>query len=134
RLCIGCLLVSFAIFLAGCTRSSSGTAWVAGDSNGGPPLTKVTLQADWYPQPEHGGFYTALLKGYYKDEGLDLTIQPGSQYLVPDPLVAVAATMQNDPQGIMVRQDSQIRTFTDLHGHTVAVKPGSTWFQFLVKR
>ena len=125
-----------------------------------PGLTKVTLQADWYPQPEHGGFYTALLKGYYKDEGLDLTIQPGSQYLVPDqqvavgaaqfgmgssdrtlesvadghPLVAVAATMQNDPQGIMVRQDSQIRTFTDLHGHTVAVKPGSTWFQFLVKR
>ena len=28
-------------------------------------MTKVTLQADWYPQPEHGGFYTALVKGYY---------------------------------------------------------------------
>ena len=25
-------------------------------------LTKVILQADWYPQPEHGGFYTALVK------------------------------------------------------------------------
>ena len=34
-----------------------------------PGLTKVTLQADWYPQPEHGGFFTALVKGYYKDEG-----------------------------------------------------------------
>jgi NitT/TauT family transport system substrate-binding protein len=34
----------------------------------------------------------------------------------------------------MVRQDSPIHSFTDLHGHTVAVKPGSTWFQFLVKR
>ena len=37
----------------------------------------MTLQADWYPQPEHGGFYTALVKGYYRDEGLDLDIQPG---------------------------------------------------------
>jgi NitT/TauT family transport system substrate-binding protein len=123
-------------------------------------LTKVVLQADWYPQPEHGGFYTALIKGFYNDEGLDVTIQPGSQYAVPDqqvavgaaqfgmgssdrtlesvadghPLIAVAATMQSDPQGIMVRKESPIHTFSDLHGHSVAVKPGSTWFQYLVKR
>jgi NitT/TauT family transport system substrate-binding protein len=146
------LLFALVILAAGC-RSPSSTARTAG-------LTKVTLQADWYPQPEHGGFYTAVIKGYYKDEGLDLTIQPGSQYLIPDqqvavgaaqfgmgssdrtlesvadgqPLAAVAATMQNDPQGIMVRQNSPIHSFSDLHGHTVAVKPGSTWFQFLVKR
>ena len=145
-----CLSLFLAAALAaGCGRSSTGTG-----------LTKVTLQADWYPQPEHGGFYTALVKGYYKDEGLDVTIQPGSQYLIPDqqvavgaaqfgmgssdrtlesvadghPLVAVAATMQNDPQGIMVRKDSPVRSFSDLHGHTIAVKPGSTWFQYLARR
>ena len=145
-----CLVVFLAATLAiGCGRSSISTG-----------LTKVTLQADWYPQPEHGGFYTALVKGYYKDEGLDVTIQPGSQYLIPDqqvavgaaqfgmgssdrtlesvadghPLVAVAATMQNDPQGIMVRKDSPVRSFSDLHGHTIAVKPGSTWFQYLARR
>lgn len=138
-----------ALIFTGCRGQSAGTG-----------LSKVTLQADWYPQPEHGGFYTALVKGYYKDEGLDLTIQPGSQYAIPDqqvavgtaqfgmgssdrtlesvadghPLVAVAATMQSDPQGIMVRQDSPVRTFNDLHGHSVAVKPGSTWFQYLVRR
>ena len=121
---------------------------------------KVTLQADWYPQPEHGGFYTALVKGYYRDEGLDLSIQPGGPYVVVpqqvasgaaqfgmassdqilesvaggQPLVAVAATMQRDPQGIMVRKDSPIRTFEDLNGHTVAVKLGSTWFEYLLKR
>jgi NitT/TauT family transport system substrate-binding protein len=143
-------LFAAAAITAGCSSHSAST----------PGLTKVVLQADWYPQPEHGGFYTALVKGYYKDEGLDLTIQPGSQYLIPDqqvavgaaqfgmgssdrtlesvsdghPLVAVAATMQKDPQGIMVRKDSPIHSFTDLHGHTVAIKPGSTWFQFLVKR
>lgn len=148
----GCVLAS-----VGCGAKSGTPSGIPGV--GGQP-TKLTLQADWYPQPEHGGFYTALVKGFYRDEGLDVTIQPGSQYLIPDqqvavgaaqfgmgssdrtlesvadghPLVAVAATMQNDPQGIMVRKDSPVRSFVDLHGHTVAVKPGSTWFQFLVKK
>jgi len=124
-------------------------------------LTKITLQADWYPQPEHGGFYTALAKGYYKDEGLDVSIQPGGPYVsveqqvstgvaqfgmgssdlvleaVADgqPLVAVAATMQHDPQGIMVRKDSPIRTFADLNGHTVAIKIGaSTWWEYIARK
>jgi NitT/TauT family transport system substrate-binding protein len=155
---IGCLLVLFAPGLTGCSRSSSSSSTVA--SNGRPPLTKVTLQADWYPQPEHGGFYTALAKNYYKDEGLDVTIQPGGPYTVVEqqvsvgaaqfgmgssdrtlesvaggqPLVAVAATMQRDPQGIMVRQGSPIHSFADLNGHTISIKPGYTWFAYLVKR
>lgn len=123
-------------------------------------LTNLKLQADWYPQPEHGGFYTALLKGYYKDAGLDVTILPGGPYLtaeqqvsvgvaelgmsssdrilesisVGQPLVAVAATMQHDPQGIMVRKDSPVRSFADLDGHTVAIKTGSTWFRYIERR
>jgi NitT/TauT family transport system substrate-binding protein len=146
-----CLVVFVAAFLVGCHRSTP-------QSDRG--LTKITLQADWYPQPEHGGFYTALVKGYYKEEGLDLSIQPGGPYVVVpqqvasgsaqfgmassdqilesvaggQPLVAVAATMQRDPQGIMVRKDSPIRSFADLNGHTVAVKLGSTWFEYLLKR
>jgi NitT/TauT family transport system substrate-binding protein len=129
-------------------------------ASGGASLSRVTLQADWYPQPEHGGFYTALVKGYYKDAGLDLSIQPGGPYVTPEqqvsvgtaqlgmsssdkilesiadgqPLVAVAATMQHDPQGIMVRKDSPIHSFADLNGHTVAIKTGSTWFQYIEKR
>jgi NitT/TauT family transport system substrate-binding protein len=135
-----------------------------GGCNHGSPenkgLTKVTLQTDWYPQPEHGGFYTAQVKGYYKEEGLDVTIQPGGPYLQPyqqvaagaaqfgmggsdkilesvatgQPLVAVAATLQHDPQGIMVRESSPVHTFSDLSGHTVAVTPGSTWFRYVVER
>jgi NitT/TauT family transport system substrate-binding protein len=123
-------------------------------------LTKVVLQADWYPQPEHGGFYTALVKGYYKEEGLDVTIQPLGPYLSAEkqvssgaaqfgmgssdrtleaiadgqPLVAVAATMQHDPQGVMVRKDSPIKTFADLNGHTVAIKTGSTWWEYIERR
>ncbi len=145
--------VTALLVLTGCHRSSS-----QGEQDTG--LVKVTLQADWYPQPEHGGFYTALVKGYYKQESLDLSIQPGGPYVVVpqqvasgaaqfgmassdqilesvadgQPLVAVAATMQRDPQGIMVHKDSPIHSFADLNGHTVAVKLGSTWFEYLLKR
>jgi NitT/TauT family transport system substrate-binding protein len=142
-------ICALAVSFAGCRRSSN--------ANG---LFPVKLQADWYPQPEHGGFYDALAKGYYRDEGLDLTIVPGGPYVVVEeqvatggaqfgmsssdkilesiadgqPLVAVAATMQRDPQGVMVRKDSPVQSFADLNGHTVAVKTGSTWWEYISKR
>lgn len=124
-------------------------------------LIPVSLQTDWYPQPEHGGFYDALVKGYYKAEGLDVKILPGGPFANPEPLVAsgriqfgmqssdhileaiansgepvvaVAATMQSDPQGIMVHADSPIHSWADLEGSTVAVRPGSTWWEFIVQR
>ncbi len=137
------------IFIAGCHREAT--------ANG---LTAVAFQTDWYPQPEHGGFYEALLKGYYRDQGLDVTILPGgpmnvaeqlvstgtaqfamgsSDHLLEadsqgEPLVAVGATMQTDPQGIMVHAGSPVRTFTDLDGRAIAVKTGSTWFEYIVRR
>jgi NitT/TauT family transport system substrate-binding protein len=129
-----------------------------GISNSG--LIPVKFQADWYPQPEQGGFYEAQLKGYYRQEGLDVSILPGGPYVIAEQqvslgaaqfamgssdrvlaadsqgqsLVAVAATMQHDPQGIMVHADSAVHTFADLEGHSVAAKPGSTWFEYLVAR
>jgi NitT/TauT family transport system substrate-binding protein len=143
------LVCSSALLLVGCSAKKS--------ANG---LFPVKFLTDWYPQPEHGGFYNALVKGYYKDEGLDVTIVPGGPYIVGDqqvaanavqfgmassdkvleaigndePLIAIGATMQHDPQGIMVHADSPVHTFADLEGHTVAVKPGSTWFAYLEKR
>jgi NitT/TauT family transport system substrate-binding protein len=51
------------------------------------------------------------------------------------PIVAVAATMQRDPQAVMVHQNSPVHTFQDLDGHAVAIRLGlSTWFDYLVKR
>jgi NitT/TauT family transport system substrate-binding protein len=123
-------------------------------------LIPVTFQADWYPQPEHGGFYDALAKGYYKAEGLDVTILPGGPYVADEalvasgkiqfamqssdhvlqsiananePLLAIGATMQSDPQGIMLHADSPVHTWTDLNGHTVAVRAGATWWEFIVE-
>lgn len=121
---------------------------------------KVRLATDWYPQPEHGGFYHALIRGYYRDAGIDVEILPGGpnafatqkvatraaefgmgstdDVLMANergiPVVAVGATMQHDPQGIMVHEASPVRGFADLGGKTVAVTPGTTWFPYLVKR
>jgi NitT/TauT family transport system substrate-binding protein len=138
------------IVIIGCHRQPAATAG----------LFPVVLQTDWYPQPEHGGFYEAKEEGLYKAAGLDITIHPGGPYVSAEqqvasgaaqfalgssddvlvavsrglPLVAVAATMQQDPQAVMVHAESSIQTFQDLDGHTIAVRPGSIWFQYLVSR
>lgn len=137
--------------LAGCHRSSPSAA---------TGLTPVRLQLDWYPQPEHGGFFAAQLLGFYKDEGLDVTILPLPQYgsvaqQVANgkadiglgssdqvlewnsnglPLLAVSATMQHDPQAIMMHKDSPIHDFQDLEGHTVAAQTGATWLKYVIGR
>jgi len=120
----------------------------------------VRLQLDWYPQPEQGGFFTAQQLGYYKAEGLDVTILPLPQYgsvaqqvaagkadfglgssdQVLEwnsnglPLVAVSATMQHDPQAIMVHKDSSVNEFKDLEGRTVAAQTGATWLKYVISR
>lgn len=136
-----------------------------GGCHGSPPpaaggLTPVRLQLDWYPQPEQGGFFAAQLLGYYKAEGLDVSINPLPQYGSVAPLiasgkadfglaasdqilewnsnglqfVAISATMQHDPQAIMVHKNSPIYDFKDLEGHAVAAHTGATWLKYLISR
>ncbi|MGE3148142.1 MAG: ABC transporter substrate-binding protein [Pseudorhodoplanes sp.] len=40
-------------------------------------LTKVTFSLDFIPLGRHAPWYAALAEGYFKDEGLDVTIIPG---------------------------------------------------------
>src|ERR1700738_3762403 len=40
--------------------------------------TKVKMRLDWKGGAQHAPFYFGKQKGYYKDEGLDLDIIPGS--------------------------------------------------------
>jgi ABC-type nitrate/sulfonate/bicarbonate transport system substrate-binding protein len=40
-----------------------------------PELTRAILSLDWVPNTNHTGFYVALEKGWYEDEGIDLEIQ-----------------------------------------------------------
>jgi NitT/TauT family transport system substrate-binding protein len=145
------LAAACAFTLAGCHNSPHATS--AG-------LTPISLQLDWYPQPEQGGFFAAQLLGYYKAEGLDVTLLPLPQYgsvaqLVATgkadfglgssdqvlewssnglPLVAVSATMQHDPQAVMVHKDSPVQDLKDLEGHTIAAQTGATWLKYVILR
>lgn len=115
------------------------------------------MQTDWFPQAEHGGFYQALLRGYYREEGLEVEILPGgvnaqinlkvargdadfgmnrSDLLFVAqqrglPIVVVGAHMQHDPQALMLHEDNPVNSFSDLDGKTVVAAPSMVWIPYL---
>ncbi|MES2694362.1 MAG: ABC transporter substrate-binding protein [Verrucomicrobiota bacterium] len=122
--------------------------------------TKITVQLDWVAEPEHGGFYQAEAKGYFRDAGLDVTIIPGGPgaQVLPSvatgkadiaqadqvgtlqqqaeglPFVQFAAVFQDDPSGILVHADSPVRKFEDLQGKTIIARPAWPFLEFLKKK
>jgi NitT/TauT family transport system substrate-binding protein len=157
---IGCLLLAAAL-AAGCSRSSE-SAKTASQENPATDqhLMKVGFQLDWYPVAEDGGEFQALVKNYYRDAGLDVSIAPGgpASYGIQKvatgrvqfsmgpcddvilavnqgaPLLIVGAHMQHNPQAIMVHEDSAVRSFRDLDGKSVMAVPGSAWPTFVERR
>ncbi|XDA98668.1 ABC transporter substrate-binding protein [Sulfitobacter sp. LCG007] len=43
----------------------------------------MTLQLKWVTQAQFAGYYVALEKGFYEEEGLDVTIKPGGPDIAP---------------------------------------------------
>lgn len=150
------LLASLALLslVLGCSRSKEEPASASGETP-----RKVTLQLNWYPEHEHGGFYAALLDGIYNDHGLDVRIIPGGSKVAvahqlvtgradfalasadevllarsqSARLVALFAPIDQSPRCIMVHESSGITSLRDLHGR-VALKGGSPFVTFLEKR
>lgn len=101
--------------------SGSGTAAsaapAASEAPAGDPVP-VKLQLKWVPQAQFAGYYVALKKGYYKDEGLDVSILPGGPDIVPEQQVAggsadigvdwVASLLTSQEQGMPLIQIAQI--------------------------
>lgn len=48
----------------------------------------LTLQLKWVTQAQFGGYYVAKDKGFYKEEGLDVTILPGGPDIAPVQVLA----------------------------------------------
>ncbi|MEV8468510.1 ABC transporter substrate-binding protein [Fluviibacterium sp. DFM31] len=48
----------------------------------------VTLQLQWVTQAQFAGYYVALDKGFYEEEGLDVTIKPGGPDIAPPQVLA----------------------------------------------
>lgn len=144
-------LLSLAL-VTGCGKKTA-----TADANG---RIKIRFQTDWFPQPEHGGYYQAVAKGYYAAEGLDVEIVkggPNAQVMTSvatgraqlgmtngdDVIVAVgrgvpikmvAAEMQRDAQGILYHAENPIRSLQDLDGKTIMAGAGSIWLQVAQKK
>nr|WP_321253466.1 ABC transporter substrate-binding protein [uncultured Ruegeria sp.] len=49
---------------------------------------EVTLQLKWVGQAQFAGYFVAEAKGYYDEEGLDVTIKPGGPDIAPEQVIA----------------------------------------------
>jgi NitT/TauT family transport system substrate-binding protein len=114
-------------------------AGAAGIALAGPALAldEITFGTNWVTEPEHGGFYQAVVDGTYEKYGLKVTILPKAEeqmllgkkidfYMVGNllqtfsaveqdvPVMVVASMFQKDPQIIMAHPESGLKTFGDL--------------------
>ena len=99
---------------------AGGSAPAASDDADFTPLTSVKLQLQWLPQAQFAGYYVALDKGYFQEEGFDdVEVVPSGGDIVPqDALVAgdvdfavawvpkVLGTMEN--QGVELTDIAQV--------------------------
>ena len=109
----------------------------------------MTLQLKWVTQAQFAGYYVAKDKGYYKDEGLDVTIKPGGPDIAPEQVIAgggadvvvdwmpaalaarekgaamvnIAQPFKHSGLELTCRADTGIKTPADLKGRTLGV-----WF------
>jgi len=113
----------------------------------GGESVKIDIVLDWTPNTNHTGLYVAQAKGYFEEEGLEVTImQPpeggaeaivgggGAQfgisfqdYLAPNyasntpmPITAVAAIIQHNTSGILSLKEDGIDRPSKLPGHNYA--------------
>jgi NitT/TauT family transport system substrate-binding protein len=92
----------FAALVVVAACSGGGTATVAPASQSAPSASAATseapsapaelkpikLQLQWFPQAQFAGYFAAKDKGYYAEEGLDVTILAGAVEIVPATVVA----------------------------------------------
>ncbi|RRH73971.1 ABC transporter substrate-binding protein [Falsigemmobacter faecalis] len=117
----------------------------------------VTLQLKWVTQAQFAGYFVALDKGFYEEEGLNVTIKPGGPDVAPvqvlmgggaDVMVdwlpsALAAREQGAPvvniaqpfksSGMMLTclKESGVATPADFKGKTLGVWFGGNEYPFL---
>ncbi len=134
---IGILVIIMALFISAC--GSQGIA--------SGPADKVTVQLSWFHGVEYAGFYSAIEKGYYADENLEVTLNAGGPEVNPldevlngnaqlgisssDSLiiaksnnqnfVAVGAIFRDNPNAITSLKSDNIEKPEDLIGKTVGV-------------
>jgi len=131
----------------------SGTVFASGAFAADP----VTIQLKWVTQAQFAGYYVAKAKGYYKDAGLDVTINPGGPDVAPPqviagggadviidwmpsalasrekgvPLVNISQTFKKSGLELTCRADTGIKSPRDFKGKTLGVWFGGNEYPFL---
>ncbi|RRN77741.1 PAS domain S-box protein, partial [Pseudoxanthomonas sp. SGD-10] len=107
---------------------------------------EVRLQLKWHHQFQFAGYYAAKIKGFYEEEGLDVSIIEGSdkrsslsevyngnvefgitgadilyEYVKGKQLVVTSVIFQHSPYVFMTLKDANLRSPTDLHQKRVMV-------------
>lgn len=126
--------------LAGCAGTTGQGA------SSGQHLDKVSLALDWTPNTNHTGIYAAMQKGWYKAQGIDLSLLPYSSSVAPEtlvatnkadfgisftesvtsaraagqPLVSVAAVIQHNTSALVSLKSSGLDTVAKLAGKRYA--------------
>ena len=114
-----------------------------------PAADELTLQLKWVTQAQFAGYYVALDKGFYDEEGLDVTINAGGPDIAPPqviagggadviiewmpaalasrerglPLVNIAQPFKSSGMMLTCLKDTGITSPQDFHGRTLGV-----WF------
>jgi NitT/TauT family transport system substrate-binding protein len=142
-------VIVFALILAACGRTSPNT------SQSTLP-TPVTLQLQWVTQAQFAGYYVALDKGWYLEDGIELTIRPGGPDISPidsvrtgtaefgtslladiivasqqaNDLVSIAQIQQTNGLLLIAKKDSGVTGPKDFAGKKVGVWLGNWEAQF----
>jgi NitT/TauT family transport system substrate-binding protein len=154
HLALAAALVS-GLLLASCAKPPA-----VDSADSAPSLTKITVQLDWFPEPEHGGLFQAQARGWFREAGLDVTLVPGGPNALVNqriatgqaelgqgesvttlldvhkglPLLQVAAVFQNDPSVFLLHADNPVRDFPDLAGRKIMARPGWVFLDYLRHR
>lgn len=112
--------------------------------------TPFTMQAAWINDAEFSGYFLAMDKGYFAEEGLELTYLSGGPDVIPESAIIagkadltlttpdttiraiseqgakfkiIGAQYQKNPIGVVSLKKNPINTPADLVGKTIAVPP-----------
>lgn len=155
------LLAIGACALAGCSQKDKPPAETSAGSANAAQKFRITVQLDWIPEPEHGGFYQAQARGFFADEGLDVALLPGgpnanaTQNVATGradvaqgdstntlvvinnqdlPVIQIGAVFQNDPSVLMLHPENPITRFEELDGKTIMARPQWAFIPYLKKK
>ena len=118
-----------------------------------PEPVSVSLRLPWFPNVQFTGSFVAHAKGFFAEEGLDVTVNPGgfdvnSITLVAAgsdtfglhdtgsllfaaaeeiPLMTVATYFHKHPGAVMALADSGIETLEDFRGRRIGFAEGGPW-------